>query len=213
MRLAVIGTFYKRHENNLSIMRRVFEESTRVPDESWFMCETEDDKAHLEAAQKSIGYCPGLRIVQLETPRDENGKYLEIPYSKKINWALDHLTADCVVYLDNNSMPSPFKFDVVMAGLEEHGAVYVSQHRTGDRNEFHKAVSVIEDGYCQVNYTQVAHRVGPARWPLDMALANPDLADANYWRELHKVAGFFYPVGGEEIHDVHFIEGIAADLY
>jgi hypothetical protein len=212
LRLAVIGTFYKRYDKTIPLLRRIYLESTRKPDESWLMCETQDDRDCLEAAAKDIGYQPGLRIVQLETPRD-GGRYMEIPYSRKINWALDHTSADCIVYVDNNSMPDRDKFKVVMDGLEKHGAVYVTQHRTGYRDEYHRAQDVIEDGYCQVNYTQVAHRVGPARWPTDMQWAEPDLADANYWRELHKFAGSFHPVGDPEVVlDVHEIGGSAADL-
>jgi hypothetical protein len=38
-----------------------------------------------------------------------------------------------------------------------------------------------------------------------MKWANPDLADALFWRQLHRVLGPFYPVGGHTVLDEHHI--------
>lgn len=209
MRLALIGTFFRRFEQTPRLLERVYTDSTRPPDEFWLMCEDAEDEARARAAVSLP--VPGLRIHRLATPRAE-GRYRVIPYSHKINWALDRTDADAVVYLDNGSMPSPRKFEVMLRALESHpewGAVYCSQRRTGFRDEDSLALEVVPDAYCVLNYTQVMHRRTADRWPLEMSYANPDLADAVFWRRLHGSLGPFHPVG-PEILDEHHMEGAAA---
>jgi hypothetical protein len=96
----------------------------------------------------------------------------------------------------------------MVEALEAHpewGAVYVGQHRTGFEDKLVLADKVIGDAYGVLNYTQVCHRLTADRWTLDMQWANPDLADAMFWRDLHKSLGDFYPVG-EGILDEHHME-------
>lgn len=218
--LAVIGTFYGRHENSLPLMHRLFVDSTRKPDEAWLMCETMEDVDTIGYAlselyeMELLDTRPGnLRLC--ETPRLDNGSYAVLPYANKINVALDESEADLVVYLDNNSMPSPYKFEAMAKVLEAHpdwGAVYCTQKRTGFNETIFYADNPVEDGYCALNYTQVMHRRTNDRWPTDMDLADPDLADGVFWRTLHASLGPFFPAGGSEVHDEHHIPSPKATL-
>lgn len=211
MKLAVIGTFYQRHRNTLSLFRRVLEESTRAPDEFWVMCEGEDDVSYATQAAATIGASSSVHIQHLPTPRTPENKYAIIPYSNKINWALDHSNADVIVYLDNNSMPSPNKYKIMLGAMEEYHwkAVYCSQQRTGFKNEIFDNNSMISDAFLVLNYTQVMHQKTKDRWTLDMEWALPyDLADGLFWRSLHASLGPFFPctdIGGE-ILDIHHID-------
>lgn len=215
MKFAVIATFHQRHDKTFPLMHRLFVDGTATPDEAWIMCETADDRDNVfEAFQELydmelIDRLPdGLNVVHYPTPRKANGDYAVIPYSNKINAALDASQADHIVYLDNNSIPGPDKYRVMHEALCSHpdwGAVYCTQKRTGFSDVTHHARDVIHDGYCQVNYTQVMHRRTGDRWTLDMRHANPDLADALFWRSLHASIGSFYPAGGDTIHDDHHI--------
>ena len=210
MRLAVIGTFYRRHERTAELLTRVMVESTRPPDEFWIMCEDEHDAA---AVPEEAATDPRIRVQILHTPLDGGGRYSVIPYSNKINWALDRTDADAICYLDNGSMPSPDKFALMLEALEADpliGAVYCGQQRTGHRNDTVHAGMVIPDAWCFLNYTQVMHRRTDDRWPLDMALADPDLADATFWRSLHVTLGPFHPVAIGQVLDHHHIAGMAA---
>lgn len=192
---AVIGTFYGRHPRTLPLLKRVLVESTFKPDEFWIMCETQQDADVAAAALEPLW--PGGVVVQvLETPRAANGRYAEIPYSRKINYALDRTACDVVCYLDNGSTPHPEKYRVMVQELERNpigAGVYVTQHRTGYLDEIHYADRPIANGYGQVNYTQVMHFLTDDRWTLDMAYANPDLADAVFWGDLNRRGGPFYP--------------------
>lgn len=220
MKLAVIGTFYGRHENALPLMHRLFVDGTRKPDEAWLMCESQEDSAALIGALEELyelevldGWPEGAQVEVLPTPRDDVGNYAVIPYSNKINWALDHSEADAIVYLDNGSMPAPEKYELMLAALEEHpdwGAVYCAQSRTGWNTQVAPALEIVHDGFCVVNYTQVMHRPTADRWSLDMALADPDLADAWFWRALHQSLGPFHPVAGRRVLDEHHMPSIAA---
>lgn len=207
MKLAVIGTFFERYEESQKAIKRVME-STRVPDEFWIMCETLDDVAN--AKQAFDGEVPAsVKIVRVPTPKTD-GKYDIIPYSNKINKALDLSKADAFVYLDNGSMPHPWKYDLMLTVLDGKptiGAVYCTQHRTGHQDVRCPAELIVPDAFCVLNYTQVMHRKTDARWPLDMTLATPnDLADAYFWRELHSRIGAFYPVNSRHIMlDQHHI--------
>lgn len=213
-RLAVIGTFYGRHENSLPLLHRLYVDTTCPPDEAWLMCETPADAealfdAYWELYDKELlhEWPEGLYVVVLRTPKDGN-TYRVIPYSNKINWALDLSNADFFVYLDNNSMPGQDKYRVMKEALEANpdwGAVFCTQHRTGFDNAIYVADVVVHDAFCVLNYTQVMHRRSTARWPLEMALANPDLADATFWRRLHADFGPFHPAGGDTVHDFHHI--------
>jgi hypothetical protein len=108
-------------------------------------------------------------------------------------------------------MPGPYKYQRMLEALEQNpdwGAVYCGQQRTGMHDDIYPAVDVVHDAYCALNYTQVMHRKTPDRWPTDMQLADPDLADATFWRRLHVSLGSFHPVEG--LHDWHQIDGPAA---
>lgn len=214
MRVAVIGTFFGRHENSFPILHRLVT-STRQPNECWLMCETDRDAAVLDEAYRELydlelldAWPKWLRLEICPTPRDADGRYAVIPYSNKINTALDRTGCDAIVYLDNNSMPAPDKYEIMAAGLEQRpwcGAVYCTQKRTGFSPTVALADGVVHDGYCAVNYTQVMHRLTADRWTLDMRHADPDLADALFWRSLHATLGPFYPVGGDRVLDEHHI--------
>jgi len=212
--LAVIGTFFERHENTFPLMHRLFVDGTRKPDETWLMCESHKDAYAINEALEELcdlevldDWPEGAQVVVLPTPQT-NGTYDVIPYSNKINSALDASAADLFCYLDNGSMPGPDKYRVMAQALEEHpewGAVYCTQERTGFANERFTADKVMPNAYCQLNYTQVMHRKTSRRWTLDMQHANPDLADAIFWRDLHSDFGAFYPAGGGTVHDFHHI--------
>lgn len=220
-KLAVIATLYGRHENTLPLLHRLWVDGTRKPDETFLMCETMEDVAAVTNATDLLRNefelfetPPGLVKMYLwPTPMD-GGKYQVIPYSNKINKALDETTCDLIVYLDNGSMPSSDKFEIMAGALEEHpewGAVYCTQKRTGMHEMIAPADVPCEDGYCALNYTQVMHRKTEDRWTLDMAHANPDLADGLFWRSLHQTLGVFFPVGGESnVLDTHHIPNPAA---
>lgn len=215
MPLAVIGTFYGRHENTFPLMHRLFVDATRRPDETWLMCETAEDRDTVFRAFQELydlevldGIPENCNVVHYPTPVNEHGKYRVIPYSNKINAALDATQADLIVYLDNGSMPGPDKYRVMAEALERNpgwGAVYCTQERSGFSPTVAYADSTVHDGYCAVNYTQVMHRKTGHRWTLDMRHANPDLADALFWRDLHTQLGPFHPVGGTTVHDFHHI--------
>ena len=221
---AVIGTFYKRHENSLPILKRLLEQ-TRVPNEAWLMCETPEDVAALTDAARILYELevidrlpPWLFIRLCPTPRTATGEYAVLPYAHKINDALELSgvrATGAVVYLDNNSMPGPDKYRVMIEALETNptwGAVYCTQKRTGFAPTVCEAIEPVADAFCVLNYTQVMHRRTPDRWPTDMALANPDLADGYFWRTLHERVGAFHPAGGTRIHDDHHIPTPAAAL-
>ena len=211
LKLAVIGTFHGRHSATLPLLRRVLVESTRRPDEFWILCEDDEDgnvaaKALVDLiASEPDANWDGIGIIGCPTPR-QHGSYAVIPYSNKINFALDRTDADVICYLDNGSMPHPEKyrwFAWSLASNPDWGAVYVTQHRTGFRDETHVADKIIENGHGQINYTQFAHRRTADRWTLDLKWANPDLADAMFLADLSKSLGPLYPVGGPEPLDEH----------
>lgn len=184
--LAVIGTFYRRRDRWPDMLSRVTA-STRPPDELWALVEDWEDHAHLV---ESLGECPAIvRVV----PTPMNGeRYAEIPYSRKINAALDWTRCDLIAYLTDDSLPHCDKYAVMAAALDEHpdwGAVYCSQdYGTGHR----LAVEPISDAYCVVDHTQVMHRRTADRWPLDVSLMR--IGDATFWRSLHRSLGDFHPV-------------------
>jgi len=226
-KLAVIGTFYQRHFNTYRLLKRVIEESVKAPDEFYIMCEGEDDTqvayeayAKLENIAKERGV--NVIIQHLPTPRNSDGRYAIVPYSNKINWALDRTACDYIVYLDNNSTPHINKYELMFNALEnnpEWNAVYCNQHRTGYRTELWHANYVIHDAFCVLNYTQVMHKLTKDRWTLEMQYAVPnDIADGMFWRSLHKSLGSFYPaVVNEraafeyvEMLDEHYAESVKA---
>jgi hypothetical protein len=175
------------------------------------MCEGDDDAKVALDALKTLGK-PEVGVVILGTPKT-NGNYDVIPYSHKINWVLERTSADLICYVDNGSIPSPDKYKVMAEALENNpswGVVYCSQQRSGIDEKAAWADSVCENAYAVVNYTQVMHRRTSDRWTLNMSKANPDLADALFWQDLHKSLGKFYPVDGARIHDWHHIPSHAA---
>lgn len=206
--VAVIGTFYQRHENTGPLLNRVM--NAEGVGELWIMCEGEDDYFVAEGwlGDPHETGMEDVHLVHLATPRDEDGRYSVIPYSHKINWALDQTRADYIVYLDNGSMPDPEKYELMARALDEHpewGAVYCGQRRTGHAPADAHANGVVHDAYCVLNYTQVMHRRTDDRWTLDMGHAVPDLADALFWRSLHASLGPFYPVAEGRLLDEHHI--------
>lgn len=221
MRLAAIAPLYGRHHNTFPLLHRLLVATTRVPDELWLMCETTDD---YRAVDKALDELYEMELLERRRPEEVQvcacptprmgGSYEQIPYSRKINIALDLCEADAVVYVDNGSIPAEEKFSEMLSALEtnpEWGAVYCTQRRTGYREETHYADAIVEQGYGVVNFTQVMHRFPvQARWTLDMAYANPDLADAIFWRDLHKELGPFHPAGGLTVLDVHDMPSPAA---
>lgn len=144
-----------------------------------------------------------MRVIPTPT---RNGRYQVIPYSNKINWALDRTTADLIVYVDNGSLPHPAKIELMAGALEarsDWGAVYCGQERTGWNPEVHRAIDTIANGSGQVNYTQVMHRRTNDRWPTDMRLADPDVADGHFWAKLAVSLGPLHPVAPNLILDEH----------
>lgn len=209
---AVIAPFHGRLESAKPLLERVFMENSVVPDETWFVCGDAADRNAVQDAAFDM-YTPGLEIAVKETPRRPNGGYAELPYAYCINWALHRTQCDYVVYLDNNSMPSTDKYEIMRNALDTKpvwGAVYCTQERTGHAPTIEYAQVPVGDAFCVLNFTQVMHRLTPDRWPTDIALGNPDLADGYFWRSLHERFGDFYPVGGKNIHDWHHIPSVAA---
>lgn len=188
-RLSLVGTFYARHEQTLPLLRRVLVESTRPPDEFWIMCEGADDA---DIAMQALDFLDRTAtVVVLPTPRLDNGRYAVVPYSNKINYALDRTDADYIAYLTNDSMPDPRKYELMARALAENPdwhAVYCGQRRNGSNID---AVNTVPDGWCVLDHTQVMHRATHARWTLDPA--NTLLGDAYFWRDLN---GPFQPVEG-----------------
>lgn len=187
MRLAVIGTLHRRWDRWPAMLQRVMVESTRPPDEMYVMTEDWEDFEHLPQLVVD-GIAARVRV--LPTPRSED-RYAEIPYSRKINWALDRTRADYIAYLTDDSLPHPDKYRRMVQALNEHpewGAVYCSQ----DYGRLRMAVEPISDAYCVVDHTQVMHRRTEDRWPLDVSLMR--IGDATFWRSLHRSLGAFYPV-------------------
>jgi hypothetical protein len=212
VKLAAIATLYGRHDKTLPLLEQVLN-SSRVPDELWLMCEGVDDAKAAIWALNKLGH-RGAAVTVLETNLTPMGTYAIIPYSNKINWALDRTKADAVVYIDNGSMPSREKYGAMLKALEENpswGAVYCSQERSGYDAKTQWADSVVENAYAVLNYTQVMHRVTNDRWTTNMSHADPDLADALFWRDLHKSIGPFHPVDTNTIHDWHHINSQKAE--
>jgi len=210
MRLAAIATMYQRHDKTLPLLESVLA-SSRRPDELWIVCEGLDDAEVALKALNTLG-ASGIGAIVLPTPKT-NSSYDVIPYSHKINWVLDRTCADAVCYIDNNSLPSREKYRVMLEALEQHpdwGAVYCSQQRSGVDAKVAWADAVLPDAYAIANYTQVMHRRTNDRWSTNMADANPDLADALFWRSLHKSLGAFHPVDAPTVHDWHHIPSHAA---
>lgn len=213
MKLAVIGTFYKKYAESQRAIRAVLN-SERRPDEFWIICETIADLQNAEEALGEDATQPGIFLTLLSTPKNEEGTYAVIPYSNKINFALDASDADAFVYLDNGSIPHPQKYGKMLEALlaDSVSVVYCSQERTGFAPMTSIASAVVPDAFSILNFTQVMHRRTSKRWPLDMSYAVPhDLADAYFWRELHSVFGPFFPVCGEMVLDWHHIPSSAAN--
>lgn len=212
LKLAVIGTFHKRFESSTDAIRRVLY-GTRAPDEFWIMCEDDEDAANASRAYVEVPAKTKVIVQTIPTKRDEEGTALYIPYSRKINTALDQTDADLIAHLDNASTPHKYKYELMAAMLEQHpeyGAVYCAQQRTGFHNTTSWAEEIVPDAFCRLNYTQVMHRRTADRWTEDMVHANPDLADALFWRALHVTLGPFYPVNTEFPLDLHHIPSPAA---
>jgi hypothetical protein len=208
LKLAAIMTMFGRYQNTYPLIERVLT-SSRIPDEIWIMCEGQDDYDLASSVLDQL-WRVDIRPINMPTPRDGD-RYAVIPYSNKINYVLGRTKADAIVYVDNGSMPSERKFEVMLKALVDNpdwNAVYCTQKRTGYREEVHGAKDVLDSGYGILNYTQVMHRPTSARWTTDMRHANPDLADAIFWNDL---GGPFHPVDGENIHDTHHMNSAAAE--
>ena len=192
-RLAVIATLYgQRSIDNAPRIAAALREQTLIPDELWLMYEGD---AGWEAAADIAGWViesgPYPHIIEVATPRDENGHYTEIPYSRKANRALDQTEADYIVYLTDDSWPAPEKYERMVAALDENpewGAVYCSQDFGGIRT----ADLLMTDAHCRVDHTQVMHRLTADRWPTE--IADIMVGDAIFWRRLHASLGPFWPI-------------------
>lgn len=210
-----------KHENTFPLMHRVLVASTRTPDEFWVVCETEEDVRVVQYAIVDLielelldGFPDCLRLVHLPTPASStaaSAAYDVIPYSHKINYALDLSEADAFVYLDNGSIPAPEKYEVMAAELARgHYSVYCTQERTGFARTTFGLQGAISSPFCVLNFTQVMHGRTPARWSLDMRDANPDIADGKFFVDLVSLHGPIFPAGGEAILDFHHIPHPAA---
>ncbi len=201
-KLAVIATLYgERGAANWPRMRAALAAQTRRPDELWIMAEA-----------VPFGVFEGFNVIHLPTPRDANGRYAEIPYSRKINHVLDDIarrTSDMyIAYLTDDSLPHPEKYERMARALDEHpewGAVWCGQRRNGTDCP---ANAVMDDAHCKVDHTQVMHRLTADRWPLDVRLIK--LGDAEFWRALHRSLGAFYPVEGILDETTQTRDGISA---
>lgn len=184
--IALIGTFYNRDPARSAEGIRA---QTRKPDELWLLGETWDDVERITA--QDWGRKQGW-VVSLPTPRDGGGRYSVIPYSRKINYALERSRADYITYLTDDSWPAPEKLERMAAVLDENpemGVVYCGQRRNGSE---YLANRIVEDAYCVIDHTQVMHRRTDDRWPED--IEKMLLGDAHFWRALHARLGPFYPV-------------------
>lgn len=195
-RIAVIATFYgPRGAAATRPSRAALRAQTRPPDETWVLVED------VPREDRLLGRWAGSTHHRLiPTPRNERGDYAVIPYSHKINVALDRTDCDYIVYLTDDSLPHPDKLRIMADALDanpEWGAVYCGQDRNGTGNPAHDPRS---DAYCVLDHTQVMHRLTADRWPTDISLMR--LGDANFWRALHASIGVFYPVAGELLLDV-----------
>lgn len=184
--VAAIATFYGRPE----LVERVaaaIRAQTRPPDELWLMYEGGVGET---LAVTDFGVTPFL--LEIPTPRTTTGRYAVIPYSLKINRALDASGCDYIVYVTDDSIADPRKFEVMARALDEHpdyGAVYCSQEHEGGTRA---ADRPIDDAYCIVDHTQVMHRRTLDRWSLDVRHIR--LGDATFWRALHGSLGPFQPI-------------------
>lgn len=228
MLIQAIVPLYGRLENTFALVHRLVVDSTRTPDVVHFIGERIED---CEAVYHAMRELYALEVIDTDAPDCVmvthlptpmvDGKYDVIPYSHKINYSLDHAMElqgwapiDAFVYVDNGSMPAPEKFERMARALEKEpswGAVYCTQKRTGYLEQVHEARDIIPDGFGQVNFTQVMHRPVKSRWTLDMTYANPDLADAIFWRSISKELGPLHPVGGHTVLDVHHMPSPAAN--
>lgn len=215
MKLAVIGTFYKKPEESQRAFKAVLA-STRKPDEFWALCEREEDLLNLlKCFPDGVDIPEWVHLLVVPTPNRLTGAYAVTPYSFKINLALDLSEADAFVYLDNGSVPHPLKYEMMLAVLEampEMHTVYCSQERTGYAPTVFRADRIVLQPFCTLNFTQVMHRRTHHRWSLDLNLAVPtDLVDAYFWEALKTSYGPFYPVPSDEILDWHHIPSPAAN--
>lgn len=203
--LCVAAAFHRRHHNTLPLLRRVLVESTRVPDETWVVCEDDHDAQIARDAARSLVALNTVKIAVVPTPKGPDG-YKVVPYSHKHNWVLDRSEADLFTYLDNGSMPDPDKYRVMCEAFSDLsvGAVYCAQQRDGHDKTLFLAEHPIPDGFCVLNHTQVMHRATDARWPENPSAMN--VGDGLFWRELSKRFGPIIPVG-ETVLDYHLIDG------
>lgn len=188
--LAVILTAYgARGAAALPELAAALAAQTQVPDELWVL--TEDIPTHVVARQAWLARSVWLQ--DLPTPRGLDGRYAVIPYSAKINHALDRTAADYVAYLTDDSRPAPDKYRSMARVLDSGvGVVYCGQQRNGAA---YPADTLVGDAYCVLDHTQVMHRRSDDRWPVE--LDHMRLGDAVFWRRLHARFGPFHPVPGD----------------
>jgi len=191
MRLAVIGTFYRRPAIVPAIAEHI-RAQTRKPDELWLLWEERADAEALYAAD--WGMEVQVLPIGFAIPRDADGRPRVVPPSAAINVALDLTTADCIAYLTDDSFPAPTKYERMVEALADHGAVYCSQRygydgawtgvRTADREQ--------GSPFCVVDHTQVAHRRSDDRWPTDLKWM-PN-SDGEFFRRLVDRFGPLHPI-------------------
>jgi hypothetical protein len=189
---AILTAYGKRGEQNIPAIAEALRAQTRPADWLFVMYEGIPYSV-VEGAFSGIRDAVWERV---DTPREENGRYAVVPYSLKINRALDAIDerggCDYIVHVTDDSLPHPEKFAKMTRALDEHpdwGAVYCYQQRNG---QVMGDQGVVDDAYAKIDHTQVMHRRTSDRWPLETA--HMLLGDANYWRALHRSLGPFYPV-------------------
>jgi glycosyltransferase involved in cell wall biosynthesis len=198
-RLAVIGTFHRRPWA-IPRIAEALRAQTRKPDELWLLWDDEDDQAPLlRLADEAVDDWGIKTYVEYEPGQPD-----DIPYSRKINLALDWTRADHIAYLTDDSLPQPDKYARMVEKLDQgHGAVYCSQdYGRADSPEHwlaggtHQGVRLAEnpqpDPYCRIDHTQVAHARSDDRWPLDRTYMR--LGDAMFFRQLAASLGPFQPI-------------------
>jgi hypothetical protein len=191
MKLAVIGTFYRRPDI-VPVIAECIRAQTRKPDSLWLLWEERSDAEALYAADWGME----VRVLPfgIFIPRDVGGRPLVVPPSAAINVALDLTDADCIAYLTDDSFPAPTKYERMVEALADHGAVYCSQ-RYGYAGSWHGTRNADrEQGspFCVVDHTQVAHRRSDDRWPTDLQWM--PYSDGEFFRRLVARFGPLYPI-------------------
>lgn len=189
--VAAIVTLYSR-PHNIPRLSEAWGAQVRMPDELWLIGE-----GRIMQEVYRSEWPDWLHIRDYPTPRNQDGSYAVVPYSNKINHALDHTKADYIVYGTDDSFPAHDKIKIMAAALDANddwGAVYCEQSwRSPAGTEGHRGnMGPVDNAHSLIDHTQVMHRRTADRWTLNMSQVR--LGDATFWMELHKSLGAFMPV-------------------